>query len=124
MPSTVLTISPFRNVHDIDVESAKGRAFVIDICESVPGTYDSTVTVLDKLSNPPGSWLYITQPATASARDNFKAALELIQNYLGAKDSSDSIADIHNPCNCPFVSVADQNSIAAGLGFDKKVRVN
>lgn len=124
MSSTVLTITPFRNVHDIDVKSAKNRAFVIDIYESVPGTYDSTVTVLDRVSNPPGSWLYNTQPATASANDNFKSALELIQNYLGANDSTDSIADIHNPCNCPFVSETDQNSIAAGLGFGKKVRVN
>ena len=124
MSSTVLTITPFRNVHDIDVKSAKNRAFVIDIYESAPGAYDSTVTVLDRVSNQPGSWLYNTQPATASANDNFKAALKLIQNYLGANDSTDSIADIHNPCNCPFVSEADQNSIATGLGFGKKVRVN
>lgn len=124
MSSTVLTITPFRNVHDIDVKSAKGRAFVIDIYESVPGEYDSTVTVLDRVSNPPGSWLYNTKPPTASAQDNFKAALELIQNYLGANDSTDSIADIHNPCNCPFVSEADQNSIAAGFGFGKKVGIN
>lgn len=122
--STVLTITPSRNVHDIDVKSTRGRAFVIDIYESVPGTYDSTVTVLDRVSNPPGSWLYNTQPATASANDNFKLALELIQSYLSANDSTDSISDIHNPCNCPFVSEADQSSIASGLGFSKKVRVN
>jgi hypothetical protein len=122
--STVLTITPFRNVHDIDVKSTKGRAFVIDIYKSVFGTYDSTVTVLDRVSNPPGSWLYNTQPATASANDNFKSALELIQKYLAAKDSTDSISDIHNPCNCPFVSEIDQNFIASGLGIGKKVRVN
>lgn len=124
MSSTIFTITPSRNVHDINVESANGRTFVIDIYESVPGTYDSTVTVLDRVSNPSGSWLYNTQPATASARDNFKAALELIGNYLTAKDGADSIADIHNPCNCPFISEVDQNSIAADLGFAKKVRVN
>lgn len=122
--STVLTITPFRNVHDIDLKSTKGRAFVIDIYESAADVYDSTVTVLDRVSNPSCSWLYNTQPATASANDNFKAALELIQIYLGANDSTDSIADIHNPCNCPFVSEVDQNIIASGLGVGKKVRVN
>ena len=122
--STILTITPFRDVHDIDVKSTNGRAFVIDIYESVSGTYDSTVTVLDRVSNPPGSWLYKTQPATASANDNFKSALELIQAYLSINDSADSISDIHTPCNCPFVSEAAQNSIASGLGFGKTVRVN
>lgn len=114
--STALTITPFRNVHDIDVKSSKCRAFVIDIYESVPGTYDSTVTVtvLDRVSNAPGSWLYNTPPVTALANDNFQSAFELIQNYLGANDSTDSISDIHSPCNCPYVSEADQNSIASG----------
>ena len=124
MLSTVLMINPSRRVHDINVRSAKGRVFAIDICESAPGAYDSTVTVLDKVSNPPGSWLINTQPNTSSAKDNFKSALELIQKYLDTKDSAESIVDIHNPCNCPFISEDDQNLIAISLGFHKKVMVN
>ena len=122
--STFFSMTPFRNVHDANVKTTKGRLFVIDIYESSAGSYDSTVTVLDRISNPSGSWLYNTKPASASASDNFKAAVELIQNYLSSIDLSDSIAEIHNPCNCPFVSEADQNAIVSGLGISLTVRVN
>ncbi len=122
--STVFSMTPLNNVHDANVKTTKGRLFVIDISESSAGSYDSTVTVLDRISNPSGSWLYNTKPASTSARDNFKAAVELIQSYLGSIDPSDSIAAIHNPCNCPFVSEADQNTIVSGLGIGLTVRVN
>jgi hypothetical protein len=68
--------------------------------------------------------LYNTKPASVSANDNFKAAVELIQGYLGSIDPTDSIVEIHNPCNCSFVSEDDQNTIASGLGISTKVRVN
>jgi hypothetical protein len=122
--STVFSMTPFRNVHDANIKTAKGRLFVIDIYESSAGSYDSTVTVLDRVSNPSSSWLYNTKSASVSANDNFKAAVELIQGYLGSIDPTDSIAEIHNPCNCPFVSEDDQNTIASGLGISTKVRVN
>lgn len=122
--STVFSISPFRNVHDVNVKTAKGRLFVIDIYESSSGNYESTVTVLDGVSNPPSSCLYNTNPVSALANDNFKAAVELIQGYLGSIDSTDSIAEIHNPCNCPFVSESNQNTIASGLGISTNVLVN
>lgn len=122
--STVLTTTPFRDVHDIDVKTTKGRVFVVYICHLMTNEYDSTVTVLDRVSKQQGSWMYETKPATKSAEDNFKAALELIQEYLVVQDSSDSITDIHNPCNCPFVSEADQNSIASILNLSIKVSVN
>lgn len=124
MSFAILTVTSLSNVHDINVTSAKGRKFVIDICESQPNAYTSTVTVLDTVSNPQGSWLLNTQPFSMSPKDNFRAALDLIQSYLRSKDPSDSIYDINNPCNCPFVSEVDQNLIAASLGFDKKVKVN
>jgi hypothetical protein len=123
MSSIILNITRLSNVHDINVKSAKGRKFLIDIYEAQPNAYTSTVTILDTVSNPPGSWLLKTQPASMSAKDNFKAALDLIQIYLESKDRSDSIYDINNPCNCPFVSEVDQNSIAASVGFKNKVRV-
>lgn len=105
--TTVFLSTPFRNVHDVNVKTKLGRNFVIDIYEANPTGYDSTVTVLDRVSNPPSSSLYNTQPNTASKNDNFKAAIELIKSYLSSVDPTDSIDDIHNPCNCPFVSEAD-----------------
>lgn len=122
--STVFSMSPSRNVHDVNVKTAKGRLFIIDICEVSAGNYDSTVTVLDRASNPPRSLLYGTKPVSASANDNFTAAVELIQGYLGLTDRTDTIAEIYNPCNCPFVFEADQNTIATSLGLNIKVRVN
>lgn len=120
---TVFSVTPFRNVHDINVKSGGGRNFIIDIYQRDADIYDSTVIVLDNVSSTKGSWCYNTDPATSSAIDNFKAAVELIQQYLSAVDANDSIADIYNPCNCPFVSEADQNNIVSSLGVFVMVRV-
>ena len=122
--STVFSLTPFRSVHDVNVKTSKGRMFVIDIYQSGDANYDSTVTVLDKISNPAGSWLYNTQLISVSANDNFTAAIKLIQSYLKSIDLTDSITEIHNPCNCPFVSEVDQNTIVSGVGISIKVRVN
>ena len=122
--STVFSVTPFRNVHDINVKSREGRNFIIDIYQVNLDSCDSTVTVLDNISKTNGSWCYNTGPAAASANDNFKTAIELIQKYLRAVDTNDSISDIHNPCNCPFVSEVDQSNIVSSLGVPVSVRVN
>jgi hypothetical protein len=122
--SVVFATSPLRKVHDINVTTRNGRAFVVDIYEQNAGSYDSTVTVLDRISSIQGSWLYNVTPPTVSGNDNFKAAIELISGYLASVDSVDVISDIHNPCNCPFVNEQDQNKILSGIGINLKVRVN
>jgi hypothetical protein len=122
--STVFSVTPSRNVHDINLKTGKGRDFIIDIYQGNADIYDSTVTVLDNVSNTKGSWCYDTTPATSSANDNFKAAVELIQQYLSSVDENDSIAGIYNPCNCPFVSEEDQNMIVSSLDVSVTVRVN
>ena len=124
MVTTVISISPFRKVHDINVKSKNGRNFVIDIYEISNGSYESEVTVLDNISSNKGSWLYKTLPSSSSANDNFKASVDLIDQYLSSVDNADSIIDVHNPCNCPFVPEADQNSILVNLGHSFSVRVN
>jgi hypothetical protein len=121
--STVFSVTPSRSVHDINVKSGEGRDFIIDIYQGNADIYDSTLIVLDNVSSTKGSWCYNTTPATSSANDNFKAAVELIQQYLSAVDANDSITDIYNPCNCPFVSEADQNKIVSSLGVSVTVRV-
>lgn len=123
--SIVFSVTPFRDVHDIKVKSENGRDFVVDIYEGNAGNFDSTVMVLDNVSTVrPGSWLYNTSPNTTAANDNFKAGIVFVQNYLKAVDAGDSIIDIHNPCNCAFVSQADQDAIISSLGLTIKVRVN
>jgi hypothetical protein len=112
MTTTVFSTTPLSDVHDIDVTTTKGRRFIIDIYKN-NGDFDSDVTVLDRVSSNPGSWIYKTNPASASAIDNFCAAVQLIQDYLVQIDPQDSIKDIHNPCNTPFICVADQNSVLA-----------
>ncbi|WP_394233373.1 hypothetical protein [Pseudomonas anguilliseptica] len=123
MATTVISIGPFRDVHDIDVTTIKGRRFTIDIYKN-NGDFDSEVTILDSVSNHPGSWVYNTKPASTSATDNFDAAIELIKNYLSQVDHQDEIKDIHNPCNTPFISEADQNSLLSSKGINISVRVN
>lgn len=123
MTTTVFSISPFRDVHDIEVTTTKWRRFTIDIYKN-NGGFDSEVTVLDRVSSNPGSWLYKTKPASSSAKDNFSAAVQLIQDYLAQVDAQDSVSDIHNPCNTPFISDGDQNSVLADKGLNLNVRVN
>ena len=57
MATTVFSMSPSRDVHDIEVRTKEGRRFTIDIYEN-SGGFDSEVTVLDRVSNNPGSWIY------------------------------------------------------------------
>lgn len=122
--SVVFATSPLRKVHEINVRSQNGRAFVVDIYEQNVGSYDSTVTVLDRISSTQGSWLYNVTPPTVSGNDNFQAAIELICGYLKSVDSVDVISDVHNPCNCPFVSEHDQTATLSSIGVNLKVRVN
>lgn len=123
MATTVISIGPFRYVHDIAVTTTKGRRCTIDICKNDSG-FDSEVTILDSVSSQSGSWVYDTKPVSNSAADNFDAAIELINNYLSNVDPQDSIKDVHNPCNTPFISEADQNSILSSKGIFLSVRVN
>jgi hypothetical protein len=123
MATTVISIGPFRDVHDIDVTTTKGRRCTIDIYKNDSG-FDSEVTILDGVSSPSGSWVYNTDPASDSAIDNFDAAIELIEKYLSKVDPQDSIKDVHNPCNTPFISEADQNNVLSGKGVPLSVRVN
>jgi hypothetical protein len=122
--STIFSVTTFRGVHDINIKSREGRNFIIDIYQRDADVYDSIVIVLDNVSTTKGSWWYKTDPATSSANDNFKAAVELIKQYLSTVDTNDSITEIYNPCNCPFVSEADQNNILPSLGVFVMVRVN
>jgi hypothetical protein len=123
MATTVLSISPFRDVHDVDFITQKGRRFTVDIYKNAGG-FDSEVTVLDRVSSSPGSWLYKTKPASQSATDNFSAAVELIQDYLSQVDPADAVEDVHNPCNTPFISEAEQNNVLAQKGISLNVRIN
>ena len=123
MTTTVLSIGPFRDVHDIEVATKNGRRCTIDIYKN-DGGFDSEVTILDGVSNNPGSWAYKTSPASSSAVDNFSAAVELIKKYISQVDSTDEIIDIHNPCNTPFISESEQNNELSKQGVSISVRVN
>ena len=124
MATAVLSIGPFRKVHDINVSSKNGRNFIIVIYEDGNGGYESEVTVLDNISVTKGSWIYKVSPASTSVEDNFKSAIELIQKYLSSVDPKDSISDIHNPCNYPFISETQQNNVLASMGVSLTVRIN
>lgn len=122
--TTVGSIGKFRDVHDINVTSINGRKFIIDIYKNESG-FESEVTVIDPVSDPKGSWVYTTKPASPSSTDNFRAGIELVEKYLRCMKDEDLIHDIHNPCNCPFISEADQNITLTHMGYNNcPVRVN
>lgn len=122
--STVFTIYSSRPCHDINFKSKKGRFFTLDIEEASPASYESEVTARDPLSPNAGSWVYKTKPSSASADDNFLGGARLIQDYLQQIDPTDEIIEIHNPCNCPFVSEANQNRLLSSVGMALTVKVN
>jgi hypothetical protein len=124
MTNTVLSITPFRDIHGLNISSKNGRNFIIDIYQGKEENFDSEVTVLDNISTSKGSWLYKMSPVSSSSSDNFKASIEFILKYLSSVDNTDSISDIHNLCNCPFVSEVEQNNILSKLGQKINVRVN
>ncbi len=122
--STVFTIYPSQACHDINFKSKSGRFFTLDILEVSAGIYESEVTVQDPLGPAAGSWVFKTKPASNSADDNFVAGLDLIQKYLSGTRPADSLVDVHNPCNTPFISEADQNRLLSAASIGLKVRVN
>jgi hypothetical protein len=122
--TTVFTLPPWRKVHDINVKSSKGHRFTIDIYQDFnQGQYETTVTVFDTDPTLPGV-VYTVQSAGPAPPDHLKTALEKVRDYLKQVDPTDAIADIHNPCNCPFVSKSEQEQIASSLGITVLIRVN
>ena len=124
MTTTLLEIGSYRDVHDIEIKTSNGRRCTIDIYKINNNEFESEVTILDNVSNASGSWVYKTKPRSSSALDNFTAAIELIKIYISQADPSDKIEDIHNPCNTPFISENDQNSILKNQSIHLRVRIN
>jgi len=123
--TTVFSATPFRDVHDVIVTTEKGRKFIIDIYPKDNNKYESEVTILDTVPATRGSWIYETKPASPTAESNFRAGIELIEQYLIHANTDDTIKDIHNPCNCPFISESNQNIELSNLGYNGfSVRVN
>ncbi|HUV99127.1 MAG TPA: hypothetical protein VMV88_03140 [Gallionella sp.] len=123
MATTVLSIGPFRDVHSIDIFSRKGRKFTVDIYKNKDG-FESDVTIIDRVSSVPGSWIFHTEPTSTAASDNFEACIKLINDYLLKVDPQDHIFDVHNPCNCPFLDKPGQERVLSGKGITCPVRVN
>jgi hypothetical protein len=120
--SVVFSISPSRTVHDINVTSRNSRRFVIDLYRDNQSQYETTVTVYE-IRGVPG-WVFPIETSAKPPGEHFQAALEWIERkYLKQVDPSDAVVDIHNPCNCPFVSAADQERIARSLGITAPIRV-
>lgn len=110
MTNAIFSVIPLRDIHDIDVTTSKGRRFIVDIYQNESG-FDSEVTILDGTSINPVSCVCKTPAIKLSAIDNFAAAINLIKSYLLERDPKDAIKDIHNPCNTPFITEAEQNDL-------------
>jgi hypothetical protein len=121
--TAVFSMIHSREVHEIKAASKNGRRFTIDIYKDPHGHHEADVIVFERGPTVPG-WVFPVTATTPDANGHFKAALVFIQRYLAKADVSDALSDIHNPCNCPFVSHPDQRHIAQSLGIIVPVRVN
>jgi hypothetical protein len=120
--TTLLSLTPWRTVHDIDVMTRNGRRVIIDIYREDKGRYETTATVYETVKA--AGRVFIVRALALASEGQFQAALGWIQSYLKQVDASDAITDIHNPCNCPFVSQPEQQRIVSGLGINVAICVN
>lgn len=124
METTCLDIESFGEEHSISVESKNGYRYSISICKDGRGNYKSNVIFHENTSTTKDNWEYSVLPASTSIEDNFKSSIEQIQKHLSSADPKDAILDIHNSCNCPFISEPQQNNVLKRMGVSLKVRVN
>ena len=108
--TVVFSISPSREVHDIEVETKNGRKFVIDIYRATTfAMFNADVTVRDPIPPNAGSWTYKVIPSSLNSPSIFQAALDLILQYISELDPTDSIVSVINPYNFPLVDLMSQN---------------
>ncbi|CAN7235425.1 hypothetical protein LJR098_000858 [Rhizobium sp. LjRoot98] len=126
MSDTVVTLSGWRDVHEIIVKTKLGRVCSVLIHDNTGGTYDTNVLISDPVGPQPKTWDYLVATATptSTAKEHFEEALKLVQAYLAHFAPTDAMVGFHNPCNAPFVSEPDQNAVLANLGISKTVTVN
>lgn len=119
--TTVFSTSPFFYLHDIRVTTVKGRVFTINILEH-SNTYSGDLNILEIGTGPCIN--YPLKQRTPNAELIFDEALDTIVKYLNYQNDNDTINDIHNPCNTPFVSKSDQQKILQTKAINVTVRVN
>ncbi len=126
MSNTVLTITPWRDVHEIIVKTKEGRACSILIHDNKGGTFETNVVIKDPIGPLSKAWDYLvaTTTPTSTAKEHFEEALKLIVAYLLQFAPADQMTDFWNPCNAPFVSVPDQTSVLTAMGIMQQIRLN
>jgi hypothetical protein len=115
------------DVHEIAIRTSLGRSFSIEIHRpSYGGPFATEVLIRERTGPQPRTWALLVDGTTpeSTAKDHFSGALDLVEKYLAQFAPADLVVDIHNPCNCAFVSEADQNAILAARGINKTVRIN
>ncbi|MBB3916021.1 hypothetical protein [Rhizobium fabae] len=126
MSNIVLTVSPWRDVHEIVVKTKEKRSCSIMIHKEPAGGYETNVLISDPVSPQPKTWDYLldsTMPSS-TAKQHFEDSLKLITGYLKQFAPTDQMVSFHNPCSAPFVSEPDQNAVLTAMGFNITVTVN
>lgn len=119
--TTVFEASTHRDMQNIIIKTNDGIAFVADIIQQ-DSQFEATVAVLDKASSNRGSRLYQIEGKGVSALEKFTEVVQFIFYYLNEYNQTDSIADVFNPCDCPFISKDEQNGVFAKIGVKLSVR--
>ncbi|OLP53303.1 hypothetical protein BJF92_00610 [Rhizobium rhizosphaerae] len=124
--NTVLTMSSWRDVHEIIVKTKEGRSCSILIHDDGGGAFDTDILIsgLVGSARPAMSYGLKSTTPTSTPKEHFNDSLLLITAHLKQYAPTDEMADFWNPCNTPFVSQLEQNEVLAALGIGQVVRVN
>ncbi|HGP3873428.1 TPA: hypothetical protein ACLKPY_004638 [Klebsiella pneumoniae] len=121
MSTTVFSLGPFRELHDLNIYTSKKRFFIANIFKD-SNNYKGDLLVLDNISK--NSIHHNLSRMSPLPEDIFLEQLDLIRSYLRTQGDNDFIAKIHNPCNTPFISLSDQQLIVNNQGINVTLTVN
>ena len=122
--TTVFRMDSSRIIQEIIFTTNEGRKFTLHIEEADSLKYESEIVSCDPLPPVESSTCSALTPASNSAQHNFAAGVDFVLKYLNQNGPKDCIADIHNPCNTPFISEMDQNTALSAAGVNLSVRIN
>jgi hypothetical protein len=110
-------------IQEIVVSTNKNAQHTIHIIQpNQDAPFSSEIILYDPQSNTSYSSQIPISGSYTSASEAFEAAFKWVAGWL--QTNGQTASKINNPCNCEFLSAADQESVVGKHGVQTKVEVN